>query len=127
MSSKNAVRLLRGLNLLVIVPIIGFVGAVGIHWLFTPGQPRIDEEGVTISAPGRTEGILSTSGILETSPRMPQTDEDVRAILLGEDPGTGHLARHNIYVVFRNRDGLSVEDAYMKTLDHIIALYEGGE
>lgn len=55
---------------------------------------------------------------------IPETDEDARELLLGDDPTTGNCAMHGIYIIMRQRDGLNVFDAYMATLNHVIGIQE---
>jgi len=58
-------------------------------------------------------------------PRNPETDDEVRAILVGDSNRPGRLAQYGLYMTFRKQDSsLPIIEAYMKTLHHVIAIFE---
>lgn len=59
-----------------------------------------------------------------TRPKVPTTDDEVHKTLVTEGHNSSQLAAWGIYCIKR-KQGLSVDDAYMETLDHIIDIAEG--
>jgi hypothetical protein len=53
--------------------------------------------------------------------KVPETDEEVKAVFDNSFSATAAIAvaAYDLYSIFRSRDGLSVVDAYEKTLQHI--------
>lgn len=62
--------------------------------------------------------------MFQHSQKNPETDAEATALLLGDNPTTGNYAMVGIYEIYRKRDGMSVIDAYLATLNHVIELYE---
>ena len=60
----------------------------------------------------------------ETVKGIPETDDEAEAMLIGKNPSTANYAACGIYRIMRERDGLSVLDAYMATLNRWIAIGE---
>ncbi len=69
---------------------------------------------------------MTPHGIVEfvMDKAIPESDEDAVAMLLGAHPSIASYAAVGIYRV-RRRQGLSVFDAYMDTLNRWIAIGEG--
>lgn len=57
-------------------------------------------------------------------PNNPETDAEATALLLGDNPTASNYAVVGIYEIYRKRDGMTVIDAYIATLTHVIELQE---
>jgi hypothetical protein len=53
-----------------------------------------------------------------------ETDEDAEKFL-NKNGSAAERSTVGIYYVFRNRDGMSIADAVMAALNHVIGVYEG--
>lgn len=62
---------------------------------------------------------------MELKNNVPTTDEEVEESF--SKWGASGYSALGIYKIFRSRDGLDVMEAYMKTLSHVIDIWENAK